>query len=84
MILHSSTQQLFTDDGRFIKKMHCPRSRELFKLLSYGPNGEIGCSGCGKKVYDTTRMTEEMVVRLMTAEQGACLLVDQSNCSIVP
>jgi len=29
-------------------------------------------------------MDEEMVVRLMAVEPGACLMVDQSNCSFVP
>jgi hypothetical protein len=84
MILHTSTQKLYTDDGRFIKKMHCPRSRELFKLISFDASGSINCSGCGKVIHDTTKMDEELVIRLMAVEPGACLMVDQSNCTLVP
>lgn len=84
MILHTSSQKLFTNDGRFIKKMHCPRSRELSQLLSFEASGAISCSGCGKVIHDTTKMDEEMVIKLITVEPGSCLLVDQTNCAFVP
>ncbi len=77
-------QELFTDDGRFIKKLHCPKSL-AWDELEEGKAFERFCATCEVKVLDTRNETDESMLELMKNQPGACIKLDleQANLTII-
>lgn len=84
MKFNPHTNKLFTDDGRLIKKLHCPFRLDWNKL---GPSDDPAarrCDICQHAVTDTARLTEDDLLTLMKDNPKACLKVDlyQDNLTL--
>ena len=53
MKFNPNTGKLFTDQGEFIKKLHCPLKKTFDELK----NGY--CNSCNKYVVDTNTMSDK-------------------------
>ena len=78
------TKQLFTEDGRLIKRMHCPFRLDWRKLQLTEDVGARRCGICQHEVTDTALRTEEELLALLAEHPEACLKVDlnQPNLTI--
>lgn len=80
------TDNLFTDTGRFLKKLHCPLQKTWDALHPTAVPGTRHCADCKNSVHDTAAMTDQDLVDLLEANPHACLKVSftQANCSVRP
>lgn len=78
--------RLFTDSGRFLKKLHCPRQKTWDSLHPAASPGTRHCADCSNAVHYTAAMTDQDLVELLKTNPHACLKVTftQANCSVRP
>jgi hypothetical protein len=78
--------QHFTDTGRFLKTLHCPRQKTWNGLNPSDTPGTRHCADCSSPVYDTATMTDQDLVDLLESNPHACLMVSftQANCTVRP
>lgn len=70
------TQKLFSDQGEFIKQMHCPLKKQ-WKDLRKG-----FCKSCSEQVHDTKNMTDLEVLNLLKDNPQACIKIDLHNLNL--
>lgn len=77
------TNELFTDDGRLLKKLHCPFVQQWEAMTEAIPAYKI-CDRCSKAVHDTALLNEDKVQQLINNNAHACFKVDlnQDNLTI--
>lgn len=75
---------LYTDDGRLIKRLHCPKSLAWDELREGRPFQRF-CAICEVNVIDTAQETEESMLDRMKKEPNSCLKLDihQPNIKII-
>jgi hypothetical protein len=78
------TNELFTDTGKLLKKLHCPLSQQWESMTEATSNHKV-CNTCSKAVYDTAFLSEANVQELITNDAHACLKVNlnQENLTII-
>ena len=80
------TKTLYTDNGKLIKKMHCPYPTLKWNDLSY-IDGSMSrfCDICDSNVVETKEYTDEGLLNLLHQEPDTCLKIDfnQDNIRIV-
>ena len=76
-------KELYTDDGRLIKKLHCPFKISWDNLEPAAPNYRK-CSMCDNSIVDTKYLTDEQLLSMMEQKPETCLKVDlnQENLKI--
>ena len=79
MKFNPHTNRLFTDDGRLLKRLHCPFRLDWNKLGPTDDPGARSCHICQHAVTDTAQRTEDELLALMSANPKACLKVDLSQ-----
>lgn len=79
MKFNPHTNHLFTDDGRLIKRLHCPFRLGWNKLVPTDDPGARSCDICQHAVTDTAQRTEDELLALMAVNPKACLKVDLSQ-----
>ncbi len=73
------THRLFTDDGRLIKRLHCPFRLDWSKLGPTDDPAARRCDICQHAVTDTAQRSEDKLLALMAGNPRACLQVDLSQ-----
>jgi hypothetical protein len=78
------TQELYTDAGAFLKKLHCPLAKRWEQLNPTSSAQPKTCSTCNKPVYDTSLLEDSELQNMLENAPKTCLKVDieQSNLTI--
>ncbi len=75
MKYNSTTKEIFTDDGKFIKKMSCPQKAE-WETMEKGENAlKRKCTICNKSVIDTEFLSDVEVLFLVEKDANTCLRI---------
>lgn len=80
------TNKLYTEDNKFIKKMHCPYpSLNWRDLSSLDSSLNKFCEICESNVVETKDMSDESLLELLQSNPETCLKIDfnQDNIRIV-
>ncbi|WP_224485408.1 hypothetical protein [Robertkochia aurantiaca] len=75
---------LSTDDGRLIKKMHCPKRVQWSQMIKdKNPTTRL-CELCERKLIDTADYTDQELLEIVSKDPHACFKVDleQDNLTI--
>jgi len=85
MIFRPATQQLFSDDGTFIKKLFCPRNVKWDDLSQAAGAANRTCSICQKNIFDTANCTDRQIIDLVRNDPSICLKIspNQQNMKIL-
>lgn len=78
------TQDLYTDSGLFIKRLHCPLAKKWEQLANtLTPMAKV-CSTCNRAVYDTAKLSDSEVLTMLNNAPKTCLKVnfEQPNLTI--
>lgn len=76
------TQELYTDNSVFLKKLHCPLAKQWGELsLANLLKGKM-CDQCNKAVYDTALLTEEEIQQLLNVDDHTCFKVDLDQLNL--
>jgi hypothetical protein len=78
------SKELYTNDGIFVKKLHCPLSKQWGELSQTNLLKGKMCDHCQSTVYDTSLFEDNEVVSLLQNNEHTCLKVNlnQSNLTI--
>jgi hypothetical protein len=84
MKYNPTTQELFTDKGTFLKKLHCPLSKQWEELHPTNLLKGKMCDQCKKAVHDTAQLSDEQLSALLKNDVHTCLKIDlnQENLTI--
>lgn len=84
MKIDATNLSLYTDTGRFLKKLNCPIGK-TWEELKPSETGARVCDVCLRQVHDTARISDEDLVELLQVDPGACLKVSsaQRNCEVM-
>jgi hypothetical protein len=78
------TKELFTDNGTFLKKLHCPLAKQWEELIETNSLKGKMCNQCQKTVFDTALLSDIELQNIITGQPHACVKVDinQDNLTI--
>ncbi|MEZ5288337.1 MAG: hypothetical protein R2712_26745 [Vicinamibacterales bacterium] len=63
-IYDERTSRLFAPDGRFLKRIHCPKAKDWNQLIADDPHDRSrGCEACGHRVLNLDVAPAEAVLR---------------------
>lgn len=84
MIFNPITQTLFTNDGQFVKKLHCPYGVRWDGLVEAHGSPHRSCSVCQHPILDTATMSDGELLSKLRSAPDTCLKVelDQSNLTV--
>ena len=86
MKYNPSDKTLYTNDGEFIKKLHCPYTSLTWDNLTR-IDGSLDrlCGVCEKNVMETKNMSDKSLLALLQDNPDTCLKIDfkQENIRIV-
>lgn len=80
------TNQLFTDDGQFVKELRCHFRLNWNDFYPVEGAGERACSVCHHPVLDTAFYNDFDLLRQIRSAPDTCLKVDleQTNLTVIP
>jgi hypothetical protein len=78
------TKQVYTNNGEFIKKMHCPYKINWDNLEATSTTSRK-CSNCDHLIIDTEYMSDDELLHMVTQNPDTCLKLDlnQHNLQII-
>ncbi len=78
MKYNPTTKEIYTDEGRFIKKMNCPEKAE-WENMEKGENDlKRTCEICNKSVVDTEFLSDDELLFLVEKDANTCLRIISS------
>jgi hypothetical protein len=77
------THELFTDNDKLLKKLHCPLAQHWGLMTETTLTNKI-CGRCSKVVNDTSYLNEDEIMLLINSDPHTCFKVDlnQNNLTI--
>ncbi|MET3981145.1 methionyl-tRNA synthetase [Mucilaginibacter sp. UYP25] len=84
MKYNPTTKELFTNEGLFLKKLHCPLSKQWEELSQTDLLKGKMCDHCQSTVHDTSLFKDDELLSLLKSNEHTCLKVDlnQPNLTI--
>lgn len=85
MLFKPATKQLFSDDGTFIKKLHCPNNVQWSNLSQKDGTKNRICSICQRDIFETIDYTDSQIIDLVHKDPTVCLKIspDQPNLKVL-
>jgi len=66
MIFKLVAKELYSDEGLFIKKLHCPHLIKWQRMGKVDGSQDKLCSSCRKTITDTETISDEQVINLQS------------------
>jgi hypothetical protein len=78
------TQELYTEAGTFLKRLHCPLAKQWEQLDITSPAMAKTCTTCNKAVYETSLLNDADLQGMLQKAPETCLKIDlnQQNLTI--
>jgi hypothetical protein len=78
------TKNLYTDAGKFIKKLRCPMAQRWEQLDARPDSPHRHCGECESSVLDTATLSDHDLLAAVRADPDACLSINakQPNLTI--
>ena len=85
MIFNTITNQLFTDEMLFIKKLECPFKIKWEELEITTKEGVRNCNQCVHEIVDTRFLSDEKILSIIMQNPKACFKINlrQRNLRVV-
>jgi hypothetical protein len=84
MIYVTETKRLYTDDGQFIKEMHCPLATKLARTVSAAePDRSIRCMRCRTEVKNLAYLSDEQALGAAKQNPSVCFFATQAAQNVV-
>lgn len=79
------TNELFSNEGDFIKKLYCPFKVDWDTLNILSDKGNRSCKICDREIFDTENLLDYEILSIIGESPSACLKVNfnQENLEIV-
>jgi hypothetical protein len=79
------TNELFSNDGDFIKKLFCPFKVEWDRLNIISDKVNRSCKICDREIFDTANLLDYEIISIIGDSPSVCLKLNfnQENLEIV-
>lgn len=79
------SNDLFTNDGDFIKKLNCPLKIEWETLKGNFENSNRRCGICERDIIDTNHLNDSEIISIILDNPNTCLKLNfnQDNIAII-
>ncbi len=79
------SNELFSNDGHLIKKLHCPFKVEWETLIGNSENGNRRCGICEREIIDTNHLNDGEILSIILDNPNTCLKLNfnQDNIAII-
>ncbi len=79
------SNELFSNDGHLIKKLHCPFKVEWDNLEVGSDKASRCCEICKKVIIDTVKLTDSEILSIVKDDPNTCLKLNfnQENLEII-
>ena len=74
MRIELRTASVFTDSGQFLKTLNCPL-RTSWSVMTPGEHGSQICDSCSHEVHDTSTMSDDELLLLLSRDPSAYLIL---------
>lgn len=80
-----STQELFTEEGKVMKRVFCPLNAEWDRMDSIKNSPDRLCELCSKPIMDTSVLTSKKIAELVLKDPDICLKIsaEQQNITLL-
>ena len=75
MKYNPATKEIFTDNGKFIKKMNCPEKAQWETMEKGISDLKRTCNICNKSVIDTEFLSDDEVLYIVEKDANTCLRI---------
>ena len=70
-------KKIFTEDGKYLKNINCPKKISLKDLSKDG--SKLFCKGCQKNIIDTQFTNEDKLIKILKKDKNTCLKISRLN-----
>ena len=78
------TNEVFTDNSTFIKKLSCPHNLNEDILTAIDGNTKImNCSKCNNSIVNTSEFTDTQLQDLMNKQPNTCLAININQTTLI-
>lgn len=74
---------LYTNEGALIKKLHCPRHTPWEAMHQSSEFSIRNCDGCQRKVYDTAFFSDHELLSMVEDDPHTCLKIDLNQNNVI-
>lgn len=75
--------QLYTNEGALIKKLHCPLESRWDDMVQGSEFRFRNCEGCQRPVYDTAFFNDHDLLKLIEQDPHTCLKIDLNQNNLI-
>jgi hypothetical protein len=84
MIYVTDSHSLYTDQGEFIKQVHCPLATRLARAVSVAEGArEFNCTHCKTKVKNLAFLSDEEALKAAANDKDVCFFATTSASNVV-
>jgi len=76
------TNELYSDEGQFIKRLNCPFNKNWNNLEIISNSSNRICDTCNHHIIDTSALNDDELMLLMEENRNTCLKIDLNNVKI--
>ena len=79
------SKEIYTDQGKLIKKMNCPYEIKWDVLEVGDSSASRNCSICNQAILDTSNLSDQELLDITNQNPDTCLKIDlnQSNLQLI-
>lgn len=84
MLFEPTTKTLYSNEGVFIKKTHCPLQMLWDDLKPIeGASEKKYCTNCSNIVLDTGELDDSVLVAIVQEKPDTCLKIDMNQTNLL-
>ena len=77
MKLNPITQELFTDEGELIKRLHCPHNLRWDEMITDEGRAKNNiCTNCDHEIIDPSGYSDSKLLELVRWKEKCCIALD--------
>ena len=77
-LLNLIDNNIYMDDGSFIKKIECHKNISASDL-SAQPDNKLFCNQCEKNIIDAQAISEDNLTKLLKEDKNTCVKISRLN-----
>ena len=76
------TNELYSDEGQFLKQLSCPFHKNWEDLETISNSSNRICNACNLVIIDTSTVNDDELIKLLEENKNTCLKIDLNTVKI--
>lgn len=83
-VYDEKSSSLYSPDGEFIKKIHCPKAVRWNQLLKDSQEDRSrGCNQCNQRIINLDSITTEEALEILESQPNTCVYASSSSANVI-